>query len=200
MRENNVSHDFAYPPIFEFREFDIITVTNVIRDLSPSASSGMDGIMSRLIKLGGSVIVPIITHICNLSINTKVFPSIWKTSKITPLHKTGDNSNPTNFRPISILPCMGKILEKLVHHQLYSYLDGQNLLSQQQSGFRKGYSTGTCLVNFLDEIFSGIDTGVPSGVLFIDLRKAFDTVDHSILLDKLHSYGLKSTAVGWFSS
>ncbi len=92
--------------------------------------------------------------------------------KITPLHKAGDNSEPSNFRPISILPCLGKVLEKLVHQQLYNYLDSHDLLSSQQSGFCKGFSTGTCLVNFLDEIFSGIDIGVPSGVLFIDLCKA----------------------------
>ena len=125
---------------------------------------------------------------CNLSIRKKTFPEIWKTGCITPSHRNGENSGPSNFRPISSLPCLGKILEKLIHRELYSYLDINNLLSAQQSGFRKGYSTGTCLINFLDEIFCNIELGVPSRVLYIDLRKAFDTVDHTIFLDKVHAY------------
>ena len=85
----------------------------------------------------------------------------------------------------------------MTHTQLYSYLTDNNLLTPHQSGFRKGFSTGTCLISFLDEIFTNIDT---SRVLFVDLRKAFDTVDHGILLRKLHSDGLKYPAISWFKS
>ena len=151
-------------------------------------------------KLACPYIVPVILHLCNLSIRNKCFPNSWKTATITPLHKKGDHSDPTNFRPISILPCVSKILEKIIHCQLYKYLTDHNILTPQQSGFRKGHSTGTCLINFLDEIYQSIDNGVPCGVLFVDLRKAFDTVDHEILLQKLHLYGIRPSAVNWVES
>ncbi len=141
-----------------------------------------------------------IWHICNLSLCKKTFPNIWKTGCITPLHKIGNSSDPLTVRPILILPCLGKVMEKLIHQQLYSCVDDNNLLCAQQSGFHKGYLTGNCLVNFLDEILCNTDWGAPSGVLYIDLWRAFDTVDHGILLDKLHAYGLKASAVSWFWS
>ncbi len=121
---------FAYLPVFEFSEFDLLSITTTLRDLSPSSSCGTDGITSHLLKLGGPTIIPAIHHICNLSVRKKIFPNIWKIGRITPLHKSGDNSDPSNFRPISILPCLGKVLEKLIHQQLYAYLDSNDLLSK----------------------------------------------------------------------
>ena len=167
---------------------------------SPSTAYGTDGITSQLLKLACPYIVPVILHICNISISKKCFPDLWKTATITALHKKGDHSDPTNFRPISILPSVSKILEKIIHTQLYKYLTDNNTSSTQQSGFRKGHSTGTCLVNFPDKIYQSIDEGVPCGVLFVDLCKAFHTVDHSILLHKLRLYGLKLSAVSWICS
>ncbi len=151
---------FVYPPIFEFNETDALTISEIIRDLSPSASYGTDGITSQLLKLACPYIVPVILHICNLSIPTKRFPELWKTATTTPLHKKGNHSDPTNFRPISILPCVSIIIEKIVHTQLYDSLTDNSILTPQQSGFHKGYSPGTCLVSFLDEIFQNIDEGV----------------------------------------
>ncbi len=115
-----------------------------------------------------------IQHVINLSIRQNVFPDAWKTGCITPLFKDGDATDPGNYRPISILPCFGKIVERVVHSQIYTYVTEKDLLTEDQSGFRKGHSTGTCLIDFLGNIYSNIDKGSHCGVLFLDLQKAFD--------------------------
>ena len=97
---------------------------------------------------------------------------------ITPLFKDGNKLDPCNYCPISVLPVLGKIIERVIHSQLYSFFTTRNFFTPTQMGFRKGFSTGTCLVSFLDEIFKGLDQGRPSGFLFLDLKKAFDTVNH----------------------
>ena len=119
---------------------------------------------------------------------------------LPPLYKEGPATDPFNYRPISVLPCLGKILEKVVHSQLYGYITDKHILLEGQSGFRKGHFTGTCLMDFLDEIFTNVDKGVPSGVLFLDIRKAFDTDDHIILLQKLCKIGVTVDSVQWFGS
>ena len=149
--------------------------------MSSTPSSGFDGITSVHIKSGKHELLPIIEYIFNLSIDNKQFPNTWKVAKITPLFKAGDVSLPTNYRPIAILPTLGKLLERLVHDQLYNHLAVNNLLSKCQSGFRRGHSTGTCIVDFLHTIYMEADGGGASGVLFLDLSKAFDTVDHDII-------------------
>ena len=106
-------------PVFELETVTSEIVLNVVKDLSPSTSCRVDGLTSRLIKSAGIGIFKPLTHVNNLSITTKMFPDSWKTVCITPLHKSGDSSDPGNFRPISILPCLGKFIEKIVHLQLY---------------------------------------------------------------------------------
>ncbi len=187
-------------PVFEFTPVSVECVSEVMKDLSPSKSCGVDGLTSRLLKSAGPAIIGPITHIINRSISTRTFPDQWKMACITPLHKSGDPGNPSNFRPISILPCLGKVLEKITHMQIYQYLTEYSILASEQSGFRKGYSTGTCLVTLLDFIFNNIDNGSPCAVLYLDLSKAFDTVDHDILCTKLRHYGFKMSAVSWVES
>ena len=129
-----------------------------------------------------------------------MFPNCWKTASITPIFKEGSPSDPSNYRPIAILPCMGKLLERIAHTQLYSYIEKHNVLNKCQAGFRRGYSTGTCLVDLLEDIYQGVDGGDVSGVLFLDLKKAFDTVNHDILINKLHKYGIRWSAQSWTRS
>ena len=188
------------PPIFDFKEITYIAIASAIDRLSSSSASSHDGITAFMLKAGKAALVPIFHHIFNLSINTKVFPDIWKEAIVTPLFKSGQRDDPNNYRPISVLSTISKVLERCVHDQLYSYLSVNNLLNDRQSGFRKGHSTSTCLVDFLDNIYREVDEGGACGVLFLDLSKAFDTVDHEILLLKLRHLGLKTCAVSWFQS
>ena len=107
----------------------------------------------------------------------------------------------SNFPPpISILPSLSKVLEWIAHSQIYTYLTANDLLADEQAGFRKRHSTGTCLMDFLGNIYENVDKGSLCGVLFLDLRKAFDTVDHKVLVSKLKSYGFKSSSAKWINS
>ena len=185
---------------FELRPLNISEFVKFFNDMKSSTSCGTDGLTSRLLKQAGGAIAQPLLHIINLSITHGHFLTAWKSASITPLYKEGDPSQSENYRPISILPCLGKLLEKIIHAQLYSYVTDNNLLSPDQFGFRKGYSTGTCLIDFLDNIYSNIDQGRACGVLFLDLKKAFDTVDHQLLLTKLQNLGISNNSLNWFKS
>ncbi len=130
----------------------------------------------------------------------KCFPNSWKLASVTPLFKSGDTDSCDNYRPISVLPTLGKCLERLIYNQCIAYMNTNHLLTDCQAGFRERHSTGACLADFLDEIYEEIDGGGSCGVLFLDLAKAFDTVDHRILELKLQALGFKASAVSWFSS
>ena len=119
-------------------------------------------------------------------------------AKVTPIFKSGDKSNVSNYRPISVLPIISKIIERTVHNQLYAYLCGRNILPDSQSGFRPNHSTTTTLLEVQDYILNNMDKGFATGVIFLDLKKAFDTVSHEILINKLASYGIKDNELDWF--
>ena len=125
-------------------------------------------------------------------------PSEWKYAKITPLYKKGISTGMDNYRPISVLPVVSKVLERVVHHQLHSFLSEHKLLSPSQCGFRKNHSTEFAAIAFSDYIWRGMDLGLLTRAVFIDLRKAFDSVDHEILISKQESYGLKDIELDWF--
>ena len=159
----------AMPQIFDLNPVALDDIISYMKDLKPSTSCGVDSIMARLLKAAGVSIYSVLLHICNLSILTCQFPSPWKTGCVTPLHKSGDSISPNNYRPISMIPCLGELLERLIHKQTTAYLFTYNLLSTRQSGFRKSYFTGACLIDFLHHIFRNIDEGCVSRVLFLDL-------------------------------
>ena len=135
-----------------------------------------------------------------MSITTCCFPEVWKCSKVTALFKSGDRTNTTNYRPISILPTLSKILERAVHSQLYEYLDANQILTDKQFGFRPKHSTITALSSFADEVLVNMERGKLCGAVFLDLSKAFDTVDHGILIFKLKTLGVGADAVRWFET
>ena len=119
------------------------------------------------------------------------FPSHWKMARVTPIFK-GDKSSKVTYRPISVLPVVSRLFEKLVFNQLYEYFNTNSLLSSSQSGFRATHSTTTALLKCTDDWYSGLDFGKYIGVVYVDLKKAFDTVDHEILLHELARYGIQS--------
>ena len=120
--------------------------------------------------------------------------------KVVPIFKSGDQTNASNYRPITILPVLSKIIEKAVHMQLYTFLKENKLLAREQFGFRPNLSTEVALAHLTDNILDNMDNGLVTGAVFLDLSKAFDTVDHQLLLKKLRSLGLDNNSMDWFKS
>lgn len=139
----------------------------------------------------------LLSHFFYLSLSTRKIPKVWKDDSDRPLFKFGDPRDLNNYRPISRLSCLVKIFEKIVNLQLHSFLDEHCILKAYQSGFRPGHST-TSAATQVDDIISGIDKKKHCAALFIDLSKAFDTVDHLLLLNRLSSIGLDLAACRWF--
>ena len=130
----------------------------------------------------------------------QIFPDRWKIATIIPLYKGGDKTEVSNYRPVSLLPLPGKLIEKIAHAKITSFLDGQGIISDRQGGFRKGFSTSQSIADLTDKLFSSVNKGEVSLAVFVDLRKAFDTVDHNILLNKLRHYGVRDANLGWCSN
>ncbi|KAG7300576.1 hypothetical protein JYU34_014871 [Plutella xylostella] len=147
-----------------------------------------------------NIILPIITHILNSSIISSTFPTLWKEAQIIPLPKKHNPSSFSDYRPISILPFLSKVLEKLVHRQLSGFLIRNNLMNPFQSGFRPGHSTVTALVKITDDIRQGMENGKLTILSLLDFSNAFNTVNFDILLGILRSLNISPTVIGWFQS
>ncbi|CAG4955242.1 unnamed protein product [Colias eurytheme] len=154
----------------------------IIKSLSNSSSPGYDGMNNRLIKSIALYILEPLTAIINLSIAKGVFPEPWKTAIITPIHKEGSRSDPCNYRPISLLSTFSKILERCISKRLIKYLESNKLLADVQFGFRKAKSTEDAVSHLINLVSSHLDKGRACTGVFLDLKKAFDTVSIPILL------------------
>ena len=176
------------------------SVLKFLSNIDINKATGTDMIGPRLLKLAAPYITDEITFICNHSITTSVFPSKWKEAKVAPLHKKGSHEEVNNYCPISILPVLSKVLEKHVHESLSDFLHQHTLLHKTQSGFRAKHLCETALTNMIDLWLNAIDNGQMIGVVLVDFKKAFDLVDHRILLNKLEIYGIKDEALLWFNT
>ena len=186
---------------FEFSAISQEEVYTELCNLKESKSTGLDTIPSRALKISASVIAPSITWIFNLSLKKGIFVDEWKKAWVLPIYKSGNRHNCENYRPISILPVISKILERCVFNQLYNFLNENSLLSKHQFGFRPKNSTLTALIEMCDEFYQNLDDGKLNGVVFLDIRKAFDSVDHKILLCKMKTqFGLSNIEIDWFAS
>ena len=185
---------------FHFEKITEEFVSKELSHLSVNMSSGLDGMHPRLLKEAAPFISKPLTHIFNVSISTGLSVPDWKLAKITPVFKSGDKNLASNYRPISVLSHVMKILEKALHKQLYTYLVSNNILSSSQSGFRPLFSTTTALIDVSDYLHTNIDYGYIIGALFLDFKRAFDLVNHSILLDKMYEYGVHNTELAWFKN
>ena len=139
-------------------------------------------------------------HVFNLSIVKGIFPDDLKIARVTPVFKGGDEKDLENYRPISVLPCFSKILERIMYNRLYNHLIKNNILYSKQFGFQKGHSTEYAIIQLIDQINNNFENNEFTIGVFIDLSKAFDTVDHRILLKKLIHYGVNGNNIRWFES
>ena len=140
------------------------------------------------------------TLIVNQSLLTGIFPDSLKVAKITPIFKKDNPHITDNYRPISLLPAISKIFEKVAYGQVYDYFVENNLLYESQYGFRKLHSTELATLEITDKITKELDQGKLPLAIYLDLSKAFDTIDHNILLEKLKYYGIKGNSLSWFHS
>lgn len=183
-----------------FAPTDCEEVLKIITNMKPKKSSGIDGISNAFIKkIANSIIFPLCIAI-NKSLQSGQVPKMLKTAKVIPIYKSKDEQMFTNYRPISLLPNISKILEKVVHKRIYKFLTDQDLLYQSQYGFRNNHSTNMAISELMSDIVKGFDDKKYTLGLFLDLSKAFDTIDHDILLAKLNHYGIRGVAWDWVRS
>ena len=185
---------------FNLKKVDASSVLKSLTGVKINKATGIDKISNKILKIAAPVIYKNLTDLFNLSITSGVFPSDWKIAKVSPLFKSGDLNNANNYRPISVLPTIARVFKRLIFDQLYTYVNDNNFLYTYQSGFRPLHSTLTALLDITNEWCFNIDKGMVNGVLFLDLKKVFDTIDHAILLTKLRYYGVETVSINWFTS
>ncbi|KAL0879290.1 hypothetical protein ABMA27_003069 [Loxostege sticticalis] len=174
-------------------------VLKTIRGLKSNAL-GNDGLSLDMLLLTLPHSLPAITALVNRSILECTFPELWKVAIVKPLPKTSQPVSVQELRPISILPCLSKILERVVCDQLTKYLEEQDILPRYQSGFRKDHGTATALADVVDGLLAAQDQGMVSAMLLLDFSRAFDSINTSLLLSKLTFYGFDVRSVKWFHS
>ena len=187
---------------FEFKLTTDEEILALIKNLDSKTSSGYDNISPKLLILMAGMLHSVLRLIINKSLMTGIFPDNLKIAIVSPIYK-GKESDPhefCNYRPISLLPTISKVFEKVVHKQLYEYLNQNNLLNSSQYGFRPNHATEYAAIELVDKAMSDIDKGKIPLSIFLDLSKAFDTLDHTILLKKLYHYGIRGVYLKWFSS
>ena len=175
-------------------------ILKIVSELQLNKSPGYDGIDCSVLKKSIHYLVTPLCSIFNLSLDKGIFPSSLKLAKIVPIYKKGDKSILSNYRPISILSVFSKLFEKLIHKRLLSYLCHNDIISQKQFGFRPRYSTYMALIDFCDKIANAFENKQFLIGIFLDLSKAFDCINHDILIHKLRYYGIRGTALDWFKS
>ena len=170
---------------FVFKKILVHEILKILKALSAYKSTGHDGIPAVIIKWASDIIAPLLTIIFNEFAEIGEYPSAFKIARITVLPKSGDPIEPDNYRPISVLSQLNKIFEKLIHERMVTFIDNFDYITPSQFGFRKGHSTSHAITHLNEQIIKNLEKKKLTAVLFIDLKAAFDTVNHDILLKNL---------------
>ena len=188
------------PNSFQFSRISEIDILGICRKLKPKLSSGADFISTKLLKDIAPLIITPLHYLINLSLETGYVPKEFKVAKIVPVFKEGDCHDFNNYRPISLLSSFSKLMEKIVAKQLLRFLHIHNIIYKHQYGFRAKHNTSHPVLQFSEKIYNALNQKPSAKTLaiFIDLKKAFDTVDHTILLNKMAHYGIRNAANTWF--
>jgi hypothetical protein len=187
-------------PLLEMGGIGPEEVRSILKNMDKKNSPDLDGISLALLKHIATEISLPLSHIFNLSLQTGTFPTKLKTSRVVPIFKAGDKTSCDNYRPISLVSSISKILEKAVANRLVNHLTGNNLLYEHQYGFLKGKSTEQNLIHLINSVGQAINEDKFCIGIFLDLKKAFDVVSHDILLKKLEKMGIRGTTLQWFKS
>ena len=175
-------------------------IFKILSALDTNKATGPDGISNKLLREAAPSISDVLAKIFNKSLESSTYPDIWKMAHVVPLHKKNSQSDPNNYRPVSLLTCISKILEKAVYKYVHNYLISNNLITKKQSGFSPGDSTINQLTCICHQIYESFDNRDETRAVFLDLSKAFDKVWHRGLLYKMETMGIHGTMLSWFRS
>lgn len=195
MRQNVANSIYLTPT-------DPAEITTLAKCFKPKTSSGIDNISNKLMLTIINYIAEPFSHLVNLSFATGTVPINMKVAKVIPIYKSGDMSSLNNYRPISLLPAFSKLLEKLMYNRLINFIEANNILYKHQYGFRKKHSTIHPILHLLSHVSEASNkiNRELTMAIFIDLKKAFDTISHDILINKLNKYGIRGVANNWIKS
>ena len=185
------------PSKFHLRPVTYCEVLKSLKSMRSDCSTGADQIPAKYIKMSAETIASPLTHILNSFISERSFPEAWKIARVSPIPKVDNPAQNDDFRPISILPVLSKVYEKLVLYQLLEFMERYQILRGGISGYRKGHSTSTVLLRIRDDIINAMKKGEVTLLALADFSKAFDTVDYSVVIRKLHSIGFSNEALQW---